>query len=179
MRRHPFRPGSQETLCGGAPFRDLVDLHWDSVYRLLFRMTANPHDTEDLAQETFLRALRRRESFRAGTNARAWLLRIASNAFLDLCRRNKAARTQALDPVELDGHSDGKGGIAQIDEPQGRLAAAIAALPDIERLVFLLRVQEEQSYREIAEALDMPETTARWRMRQARRQLRERLKVRL
>ena len=176
-RLSPFGPEQQDSLCGGVPFGTLVDQHWDAVYRLMYRMIGNTHDAEDLAQETFLRALRRRESLRPGTNARAWLMRIASNALIDLGRKRKSARTRAADPVELEAHPAAADG----DTPQGRdlqpmLEAALAGLPETQRLVFLLRVQENQSFRQIAEALAMAEATARWHMLQARRQLMERLK---
>jgi RNA polymerase sigma-70 factor (ECF subfamily) len=176
-RLSPFGPEQQDALCGGVPFGALVQEHWDAVYRLLYRMTGNIHDAEDLAQETFLRALKRRDSLRPGTNARAWLMRIASNALIDLGRKRKSARTRAADPVELETHP----AAAQADAAVGRelhaaLQAALAALPETQRLVFLLRVQENQSFQEIAEALELAEATARWHMLQARRQLMEKMK---
>jgi RNA polymerase sigma-70 factor (ECF subfamily) len=176
-RLSPFRPEQQDSLCGGVPFGTLVEEHWDAVYRLLYRMTGSTHDAEDLAQETFLRALKRRDSLRPGTNARAWLMRIASNALIDLGRKRKTERTRAADPVELETHP----AAAQADTAQGRelhaaLEAALAVLPETQRLVFLLRVQENQSFQQIAEALELAEATARWHMLQARRQLMEKMK---
>jgi len=51
-----------------------VALYWDSVYKLLYRLSGgNRHEAEDLAQETFLKAIERSGSFTAGTNLRAWL----------------------------------------------------------------------------------------------------------
>src|SRR2546430_13712595 len=50
------------------------------------------HDAEDLAQETFLRALRRFDTFKSGTNLRAWLLRIATNAFFDVERKRQTLK---------------------------------------------------------------------------------------
>ena len=70
-------------LAAGVSFTDVVNEHWNRVYRLLHCLTGNTHDTEDLTQETFLRALKRLDSFRPGTAMRAWLLRIATNAFFD------------------------------------------------------------------------------------------------
>ena len=56
------------------------------------------------------------------------------------------------------------------------MEAALAVLPETQRLVFLLRVQENQSFQQIAEALELAEATARWHMLQARRQLMEKMK---
>src|SRR5277367_3770287 len=64
---------------GLPPFAEVVNTHWSAVYRLLYTMTGNQHDTEDLTQETFLRALRKQETFQANTRLRSWLLRIATN----------------------------------------------------------------------------------------------------
>lgn len=175
--REPFAGPGDEILCGGLPFRTLVDQHWDAVYRLLFHMTSDLHDAEDLAQETFLRALRGRESFREGTNARAWLMRIATNALFDLRRRRKTARTRTLDPTDLErlpaatGHDD--------DEVRSAVAAALAELNETQRTVFLLRVDEDRSFEEIAQAMKIRPATARWHLMQARRSLVTRLKGRV
>ena len=53
---------------------------WDAVYALAWRLSHDRHLAEDLTQETFLRAAQKRESFSAGTNLRAWLMRITTNA---------------------------------------------------------------------------------------------------
>ena len=170
-------PGD-EILCGGLPFRTLVDQHWDVVYRLLFHMTSDPHDAEDLAQETFLRALRGRGFFREGTNARAWLMRIATNAFFDLRRRRKAARTRTLDPTDLERLPAGTGHEDAADV-RSAVAAALAELSQTQRAVFLLRVDEDRSFEEIAEAMKISPATARWHLMQARRCLVARLKGRV
>ena len=73
-------------------FTAVVEAHWTAVYRLLYSLTGNPHDSEDLAQETFLRALRRWDSFKQGTNLRAWLLRIGTNAFFDIKRKKRTLK---------------------------------------------------------------------------------------
>src|SRR5712691_10258626 len=72
-----------------ATFAAVVEQHWDKVYRLLNSLTGNVHDTEDLTQETFLRALDKLAGFKPGTNLRSCLLRIGSNAFLDQQRKRK------------------------------------------------------------------------------------------
>src|SRR5947207_1850416 len=82
-------------------FAEVVEAHWTTVYRLLQAMTGNAHDTEDLTQETFLRALKRFDTFKQGTNLRAWLLRIASNAFFDLSRKRQTLKISSLTTDEV------------------------------------------------------------------------------
>src|SRR5437763_1667948 len=83
--------------------------HWTAVFRLLLSLGGSSHDAEDLTQETFLRALQRWDSFQPGSNLRAWLLRIATNALLDVRRKRKRARIAALEheprcPAPPPGH---------------------------------------------------------------------------
>jgi RNA polymerase sigma-70 factor (ECF subfamily) len=148
----------------------MVRHYGDAVYRLLYRLSRDTHDTEDLTQETFLRALERADTFREGTDLRSWLLRIATNLFLDLCRRRKTGRAGELqgDPVDA---GQQPGWIIQNAELGDLLGRAIARLPATARAVFVLRAQEEMSFRAIAQVLGATEETARWHMMQARRAL--------
>src|SRR5947208_15068931 len=69
----------------------------DSLYRAALRMTRSPADAEDLVQETYLKAFRAADSFRPGTNLRAWLFTILHNT-----ARNRV-RDRARDTVSVDG----------------------------------------------------------------------------
>jgi len=152
-----------------------VAQHWDVVYKLLDRLTGNRHDAEDLAQETFLRAMERHDSFERGTNLRAWLLRIASNAFVDLRRKKKTAKAVSLEVEPAAERSDP----AEQGELMNLITNAIHSLDDQQRMVFVLRTQEDMSFREIAEMLETTEETARWHMMQARRRLMKQLEGRV
>ena len=77
---------------GGEAPEAIVERHWGAVHRLMFRMAGNDTDADDLTQEAFLRAFGRLDSYQPGTNVRAWLMRIATNAFFDLQRKRKTAR---------------------------------------------------------------------------------------
>jgi RNA polymerase sigma-70 factor (ECF subfamily) len=153
--------------------------HWDAVYALTYRLTSSAHDAEDLSQETFLRAIERRSSFRSGSNVRAWLMRIATNAFLDRQRRRKvmkiaprAEQEAAPEPMPGDrAAASAPGQAMEARELHASVERAIAELAETPRLIFVLRSLEEMSFRDIAEALSMTEETARWHMMQARRQL--------
>ena len=161
------RSGEHEPRVGGLAPAALVDQHWASVYRLTYHLCGNVHDAQDLAQETFLKAMAAAGSFKAGSNLRAWLLRIASNAFLDMRRRRKTARAR---PMEAEPAVTMVDGVEQ-SELMRHLAGAIGQLEDVQRTVFLLRTEEDLSFREIAEVIKTSEETARWHMMQARRKL--------
>jgi RNA polymerase sigma-70 factor (ECF subfamily) len=159
---------------GPCSFTAVVNDHWTAVYRLLYSMTGNTHDTEDLTQETFLRALDRFATFRPGTRLRAWLLRIASNAFFDVQRQRGRVRVK---PLEQDVPATGRPPEQAVEsaEQNDLLQAALAGLSNTDRMVFHLRVQEELSHREIAEILEISEEAARWHLHQARAKLMKRL----
>jgi RNA polymerase sigma factor (sigma-70 family) len=155
-------------------FRKVVEAHWTAVYRLVYSLTANPHDTEDLTQETFLRAIRRWESFKQGTNLRAWLLRIATNAFFDVKRKKQ---TLKIGPLVDDLMSDEKSAEAALDliEQGALIRVAMQELTELTRLVFHLRVTEDLSFKEIAGIAGVTEVAARQHMHQARAKLLRRL----
>jgi RNA polymerase sigma-70 factor (ECF subfamily) len=163
------QPGADRTA-----FAEIVNAHWSAVYRTLHCLTGNTHDTEDLTQETFLRALSRMDSFRPGTSLRNWLLRIATNAFFDLRRRRQRAKVQPLaeEPLAdapLPEHS------LEAAEQSELARMALAELSETTRLVFHLRVQEELSFREIAAMIGSTEEAARWHASNARKRLLKRL----
>ncbi|HEV7627384.1 MAG TPA: sigma-70 family RNA polymerase sigma factor, partial [Streptomyces sp.] len=76
-------------------WEDIVRLHSARVYRLAYRLTGNPHDAEDLTQETFIRVFRSLASYRPGT-FEGWLHRITTNLFLDMVRRRGRLRMDGL-----------------------------------------------------------------------------------
>jgi RNA polymerase sigma-70 factor (ECF subfamily) len=165
------RSGEHDPRIGGLAFDDMVDQHWESVYRLAYHLCGNVHDAQDLAQETFSKAFSAKTSFKPGTNLRAWLHRIASNAFLDLRRRRKTARATTMESEPPVTQPDA----AQGNELMQMLTQAIQQLDDTQRTIFLLRTQDDMSFREIAELCQTTEETARWHMLQARRKLMKQL----
>lgn len=151
-------------------FKAVVEAHWTAVYRLLYSMTGNPHDSEDLAQETFLRALRRWDTFKRGTNLRAWLLRIASNAFFDVRRKQQTLKMAPL-PEEVEAKGSSAELLLEVREQADLIRAAVEDLSELTRLVFHLRVTEDLSFKEIAKLADITEVAARQHMHQARTKL--------
>src|SRR5262249_4754008 len=135
-------------------------------------LTGDVHDTEDLTQETFLRAWGRIGSYRPGTNLRSWLFKIASNAFLDEARRRKRSKVPPLSAEPMGG-GESPGTKLEVGEMATRVREAMQELSELTRMVFHLRATEDLSFREIAEVAGTTEQAARWHMHHARTRLLE------
>ena len=147
-------------------------------------MSGNPTDAEDLVQETYLRAFRSLSQFRAGTNLRAWLFKILTNAFInDYRKRSRRPRSTSLDNVEdyyLYTHLIDSGIQPSASRPEDEVLASITddavlqalnALPPEFLQVVLLADVEGFSYREIADIMGIPIGTVMSRLHRARRRL--------
>lgn len=150
-----------------ADFAAIVEAHWTAVYRFLFSLSGNSHETEDLTQETFLRALKRIDSFKPGTKMRSWLLRIAANACFDARRKQKRVRFRALE-CEVASPEAGPEHRLETIEQSELLGVALEELSDLTRMVFHLRAVEDLSFRDIASLAEISEEAARWHMHHAR-----------
>jgi RNA polymerase sigma-70 factor (ECF subfamily) len=158
-------------------FAELVERYWGRLFRWLYQMTHDRHLAEDLAQDAFLKAFHHLRRFRAGTNFRAWLFRIAHNAFAN--HQRGASRSRGALPDELPSKAPGPVEDTLSKEALAALAAAIKQLPTDLRAALLLRAEEELSFREIAGILSTTEETARWRVFKARQRLMGELEARL
>jgi RNA polymerase sigma-70 factor (ECF subfamily) len=157
----------------------------NEMYGAALRLTRNPSDAEDLLQETFLRAYRGFASFKEGTNLRAWLYRILTNAFINVYRkRQREPQTISDSEVEewylyerLGAEGAEPSAEAQVLEtlPDEDVQEALASLPDQFRLAVLLADVEGFSYKEIAQILDVPIGTVMSRLHRGRRALERRL----
>ena len=150
-------------------FAALVERYWERLYRWLCRLTRDGTAAEDIAQETFLKAFAAVNSFRAGTNFRAWLFRIAHNNFVNQ-RRSIRHNRQPLVP-EIAEEPRGPVGETLSREALALIAEAVAKLPSDFRGALMLRVEEGLSFREIADVMGITEETARWRVFKARQKL--------
>ena len=150
-------------------FAQLVEHYWDRLYRWLYHLTHDRHTAEDLVQESLLKAFAGLKKFQAGTNFAAWLFRIAHNNYANQCRASSRPR-EAL-PEDVADQQRGPLEEAISAEALQNLARAIKRLPPEFRAALLLRVEEDLSFRQIAEVLDLTEETARWRVFKARQKL--------
>ena len=150
-------------------FAVLVNHYWDRLYRWLYHLSHNRHTAEDVAQESFMKAFANLASFRPGTSFQAWLFRIGHNNLVNARRLEKKKR-QAF-PEHLEALGAGPAEEVMSREALQLLARSIGRLPQDFRSAFLLRVEEDLSFREIAEVLQTTEETARWRVFKARQKL--------
>lgn len=160
--------------------------HLGSLLAVATRLTRNVAEGEDLVQDALLKALRARNRFEAGTNMRAWLLRILTNTFINRYRRDGLERA-LVDGPDADPLADGWVSAATMEamrDPESQalrpviareISAALDALPDEFRITVLLADVEELSYREIAEVMGCPIGTVMSRLHRGRRLLKEQL----
>ena len=150
-------------------FAALVERYWDRLYRWMYHLAHHRQSAEDLCQEAFLKAMTGLPSFREGSNFRAWLFRIAYNGFIN--QQRKSLRIRDAFPTNITANGEGPAEQAMSRESLLVLARAVGRLPDDFRAAFLLRVEEDLSFRQIAEILEITEETARWRVFKARQKL--------
>jgi RNA polymerase sigma-70 factor (ECF subfamily) len=154
----------------------LVQRYQASVRRLTRAVTADAHDADDAAQDAFLSALDRIETYDTSRPFGPWLMRIATNAAIDLVRRRTVRRADALDE-----RAPSRGSSPAVDaesaEIRGKLNVALAALPERQRIAVALFDVEGYSHAEIAKVLKIPEGTVRSDVFHARRALRVALEV--
>ncbi|CAG0928575.1 RNA polymerase sigma-H factor [Thermoflexales bacterium] len=159
-------------------FENLVERHSAEIFAYVWRMLRDAVDAEDCLQETFLRAFRSYGRVRAGTNYRAWLYKIATNAARSQWKRRtrREAHTTELDPDRQANEVS----TADRVEQQVLLAAvarAVEELPAQQRAALIMRKYQELSYADIATALDCTEAAARANVYQAVKKLQARLGV--
>ncbi len=150
----------------------LVRRHGAALGRYLSSGGADSGDVEDLVQETFIRAFRSLHGWRQDGSFRGWLFRIASNLLKDGFRARRGRQMVALEDHDLVASADPASQFAA-DETAERIQAGIAALPRLQREVFLLRVEQGLEYAEIATALDTTPGAARVHYHHAVRRLKE------
>ena len=155
---------------------DLLEFWLPRVYQFALRLTQDRHAAEGLAQETFLRAWRRRESLREPDATRVWLFRIAANLWRDHLRRGRSpvARAGSLDAEASSPAPTPEHLIAEQETLQCVLEA-VDSLPDRQREVLYLSAREGLPPREIAAILGISPTAAKANLFLARKRLREQL----
>lgn len=171
-----------------AAYRELVRRYERPLFSLLYRMVRDRELAEDLAQETFVKALNAIESYRPEYKFSSWIFKIANNAAIDHLRRRE------LDTLSLEGspHAETPEAIeatalqigdrqeSPLDEVEarelgGEIEAAIAKLRPEYRSCILLRHVEGRAYEEIAEILGLPLGTVKTYIHRARNELRREL----
>lgn len=160
-------------------FEALVLEYQTVVYNLALRMTANPADAEDCAQEAFVKAYRSLASFRGDASFSSWLYRLTTNTCLDLLRsrkrRGEVSLTDDSDETaaELDipDEADTPETAAVRKETRETVRGALSKLPPDFRAILLLRELGGLSYEEIGQQMNLEAGTVKSRIFRARRKL--------
>ena len=152
-------------------FGELVARHGPMVRRLTRAVLQHGADADDAAQDAFFSAWQALDRFDPALTLGPWLARIAVNAARDLARRRRVRATEAVPPDRADaGPLPDQAADARVR--RGRLAAALAGLPERQRLVVVLFEVEGYAHGEIAGLFGIPEGTVRSELFHAKRKLR-------
>lgn len=141
----------------------LVEQHGHAIYRLAVSLVRDAALAEDVAQETFIRAWQRWDTYRGAAPVRIWLLRIAHNVAVSTLR---SIHEEAHDPDTLpDRYADA---VAPVVESRMAVIEALSRLDPLSRSVVVLREMEGLSYAEIGEILEVSLPTVKTRLFRAR-----------
>lgn len=154
----------------------LYDEHSAALFAFLLNLTRDLEDTRDVLQDVFVKIARQPDLLRGKRDERAFLIRLAHNAAIDLMRR-RAARSRQHE--RLAGQIETL--FASTDDPdeaafRTELATALGELPADQRAVVHLKLWERMTFEQIAETLEIPLNTAASRFRYGLDKLRDRLR---
>ncbi len=166
-------------------YDQLVLLYKNAVFGIIFKMVNNKQEAEDLTQEAFIKAYHSINSFNEEYAFSTWLFKIATNNCIDFFRKRKL-KTYSMDRTikykedevqqeYADPQPDAERVIIA-SEKSKKISDAINLLPEKYRVAIILRHQEEKSYDEIAEELNLPLGTVKARIFRAREMLKKSLK---
>ena len=161
---------------GGIEFERLYDEHAQPLYAFLLNFTRDEADTRDLLQELFVKLARSPKLLDGIREERAFLIRLAHNAAVDLMRR-RGTRDQTRENFAAEMISP----FAPASDPdetvfREELAVALGELPADQRAVVHLKLWDDLTFEEIAAALGIPPNTAASRYRYGLDKLRDRLR---
>ena len=157
-----------------AAFSRLVEAYLRPVYNLTYRMLGDPHEAEDAAQETFLRAYARLGQYKPNHKFSTWLFSIANHHCIDRLRKRRAKFVSIDDnPVlqNLEGSAVRPESSALRMEQSAEIQRLLAKMDPDYRMPLILRYWEEYSYEEIAEAMDLSISAVKSRLFRARKQM--------
>jgi RNA polymerase sigma-70 factor (ECF subfamily) len=169
-----------------AAYRELIRRYERPIFSLVMRMVRNREQAEDLAQETFIKALNAIGTYRPEFKFSSWIFKIANNAAIDFLRRREvdtlsldgAPNATTADEIEATALQVGDKGETPLAELEARelgtaIERAIGRLRPEYRSCILLRHVEGLAYEEIAQLLDLPLGTVKTYIHRARHELRD------
>lgn len=165
-------------------FDELVRRHQGRVYAVAYRITCNRDDALEVAQEAFLKAYRKIESWQPVSGFLPWLLRLTTNQAIDVVRWRKRRRTEPLESIDTDGNErrvehaapGGTGAAVRAQEIESRVQRALVVLSPAQRTVFAMRHFEGLQLAEIAEVMGCSVGSVKVHLFRALRKLQQELR---
>jgi RNA polymerase sigma-70 factor (ECF subfamily) len=148
-------------------FQDLYESYGKKVYRFALWLSDNPLEAEDITSETFIRAWLHNKKIRTET-LQAYLFTISRNIYLQQQRKKKQRGVlNDIHPDPAPGPDKQAESHFQLQEVQ----SILQTMPEIDRTAFILRIQHELPYSEIARVLELSETAAKVKIYRVRKKL--------
>jgi RNA polymerase sigma-70 factor (ECF subfamily) len=163
-----------------AAYSQLMDYYQGSILNFVYRLVGSREEAEDIAQDVFVRAYQKLDSFTFRTSRdrfSTWLYQLARNAAIDVLRRRQRRPVQSLDEFPLLGPvAVGNPALDTGDRERERaISAAFAELPEDQRTALVLSVYEGQSYADIAVIMKASVKSVESRIYRARQSMRQQL----
>ncbi len=162
-----------------AALDELFRRYRSMAYRVAYRLLGREADALDAVQDGFVKALTHLNGFQGRSSFKTWLLRVVSNAALDLGRQRGRREHVSLDVLDANEQDTGPlarafdaGSSLEREDLRRELQAALEKLSEAHRRTFVLHVDGELNYREVAEVLGISIGTVMSRLFYARRRLR-------
>jgi RNA polymerase sigma-70 factor (ECF subfamily) len=162
-------------------FTELVRRYQKKIYSTIFQFTGNHHDTDDLAQETFMNAYKSLQKFRQQANFYTWLYRIAVNTTMNFLRKKhrEKGREEFVEDQLPSGEAKFSSSSPEYHslkkELKEKLKEAVDSLPLAYKVTFVLIAFQEMTHGQAARVLRCSEKTVSWRMHKARKILKNKL----
>jgi RNA polymerase sigma-70 factor (ECF subfamily) len=154
-------------------YGEIVMQHQTSVFNVCYRILHNRNDAEDLAQETFMRAYNKLNSFDIEREFAPWIKRVAANLCLNHIESQKV--TLEIDDERDEDKTHSPSQQVEVKERSEQIRQALASLPANYRVVLEMRHYQEMSYDEIADELKIPLSDVKSHLFRARKILAEKL----
>ena len=157
-------------------YGEIISAYKSAVFSLCYRMVYQKQEAEDLSQEIFIKAYRNLDKYNPKMKFSTWILSISRNTCIDYLRKKRVENL----PLE-EGIKTGEGPLSAEEaylykEQKLEIEQAIGSLPEEYRLLIILYHQQGQSYKEIAEILNMPMSLVKNRLHRGRKMLKEKLR---
>lgn len=165
---------------GRSSFNILIERHAKSVYLFIFRLVGNKEDSEDIVQETFIKAWQKLSKFDTEKSFKTWLFSIAKNTTIDKLRKKRSVNFSSLN---IEEESDFEKGLMDAEdlpdeifakkEAAENLKSALLKLSENQRLLIYLHINEELTFEGIAEIIGKPMNTIKSQYRRIISKLKE------